>query len=135
MVKMTSAAMCRKLLRMDQGPPPPVRRQWTVCLDHRQAFGTGALVHAPVFPLYIKEGVGSFSLSSMHKVESAEELEKLLSTPTDLLPEKARPPEHGFYARWTQAGPAGRRKLAKAAFAREQARIARKERRTNEPLR
>jgi hypothetical protein len=104
-------------------------RQWTIIYDHRQAYAAATLDETTAFPIYIREGVGSFGISSMHKVDSAEDLEKLMNTPVDQLPEKARAPTTGFYARFMAAGPAQRKKLVEAALAREKARIARRKER------
>jgi hypothetical protein len=71
----------------------------------------------------------------MHKVEGAEELEALLNTPAEELPDKARPPVTGFYAEWVKAPPGKRRQMARLAFRREEERIARRERRENVLLR
>ncbi len=128
-VRMTGAAQARKLLRRDDGPPPPVRRQWTVVIDHRDTYRAGALDRAAVFPCYVREGTGSFGVGNMHRVESAGELEELLNTPAGKLPEKAKAPTTGLYATWEAAGPRERKRLAEAAFAREKARIERRQER------
>jgi hypothetical protein len=125
-VRMTSAAQARKLERLAQ-EPPSVRRQWTVVLDHREHYTNGTLDTAEPFPLYIREGTGSFSVASMHKVGSAEELQAVLNTPPDKLPEAAKAPDAGFYATWMASGPKKRKAMAQAAYARERKRIERRQ--------
>jgi hypothetical protein len=126
-IRMSSAAMARKMMRAGESPPPAGGRQWTLVADHREAYSAGGLVRVKTFPLFARLGVGSFSIASMHRVNNARELEALLSTPEDELPIKARPLQHGFYARWTQASPEAREKMARAAFRREAARVARRQ--------
>jgi beta-lactamase class A len=63
----------------------------------------------------------------MHRVESAEELQQLMATPSDQLPAKAKPPTSGFYAKWQASPPAKRKQLAGAAFKREKARVKRQQ--------
>jgi hypothetical protein len=84
-------------------------------VDHREQYAAGKLDTAPTFPCYVKEGCGSFTLSSMHRVENATELNALLNTPADKLPDKARPPPTGFYAEWQAASLKKRRQMAQAA--------------------
>ena len=87
----------------DERPPPP-------------PFASGTLNKAPTFPLYLKEGTGSFNLASMHKVENAKELDALLNTASEELPDKAKPPTTGFYAQWIIASPNERKRIAARAF-------------------
>ena len=61
--------------------------------------------------------------------QPTEELNKLLNTPSDKLPVAASPPTTGFCAEWQAASPKKHQQMAQAAFAREQARIARKQER------
>lgn len=124
-IRQTSAAQARKLLRLQEGPQP-VRRLWTLVVDNRQEYAAGKLDRAQVFPCFVKEGCGSYSVSAMQRVENARELEGLLTTPSNELPEKAKPPTAGFYAEWQRAGQRQRDKMAQAAFARERARVARR---------
>jgi hypothetical protein len=124
-VRISSAAMARKLERLQQ-EPPPVRRLWTIAYDHREHYANNSLDKATAFPLFIREGAGSFNVKSMHKVNSAGELEKIVKTPPDKLPEAAKPPTTGFYADWMKSTPKQRQTMAASAYKREQARIARR---------
>ncbi len=124
-IRMTQAAQVRKLQRLEE-QPPATRRLWTVAYDHREAYASDKLDTAPTFPLYIREGCGHFNVKKMHRVESAQELVKLTKTPSDKLPEAARPPQTGFYAQWQSAGKKERKKMAEAALKKERDRIERK---------
>ncbi len=128
-VRQTSAAQARKLEHLGEGPQP-VRRQWTVVVDHRNHYAAGKLDNAKVFPLYIREGTGSFNVKSMHKVESADELQTVLNTPAEKLPDNARPPTSGFYAQWMESSATMKKRMAKAAYARERQRVQRKQEKT-----
>ncbi len=133
-VRMTSAAQARKLQRLGE-EPPPLRRQWTIAIDHRAAYAGGNLDKASVFPCRVREGTGSFNVGGMHEVHSPEELQALLNTPTEKLPDTAKPPGTGFYAEWMNGSARKRQQMAKAAFGREAARLARRQKGTNELLR
>ncbi len=63
----------------------------TVVLDHRHKYDRGAhKEHHSGHDLYYKRGSGHYALSAMHKVDSHEDLKRLLHTPDHLLPEKAQ---------------------------------------------
>lgn len=63
----------------------------TVCLDERANFADGQYKeYYSGHHIYYRRGSGKYSLSNMHKVESWEELKKLLDMPDSKLPEKAR---------------------------------------------
>lgn len=114
-VRMTRAAMTRKLLRLEDHPPPHTRL-WTVAYDHRDLYKSKKLGKATPFPLYIREGGGNFAISSMHLVQNQEELDALMKLPREMLPTRAKAPIKGFFADWMAANKKIRLKLAKAAF-------------------
>ncbi len=63
----------------------------TVVYDRRDVYDGG--IHKAKFSghgIYYKRGAGAFRLEGMHKVKDIRELQQLLNTPTDKLPEKAR---------------------------------------------
>ncbi len=125
-VRMSAGAIARKLARLEEhktatGADAVLH---TVAFDHREAYSGGNLEETQTFPCYYKRGGGSFALSAMEKVESAERLNELIHTADADLPEKARPTTKGFYGRVISAKPRERQKLLAGALQREATRAA-----------
>jgi hypothetical protein len=69
----------------------------TIVMDHQGVYnknGPGKHGEPSEGAIYFRRGWGNFRVKkNMHRVESMEELRRLLDTPTDQLPAKARPPK------------------------------------------
>ncbi len=103
---------CKSLLTQQKGEIRMTRtsrlRKWdwqkktggtlhTIVFDHREHWtgqrptGEQAFGERAVFPCWYARGLGNLRVATMHRVENARELRRLMSLPEDQLPEAARP--------------------------------------------